>query len=70
MANTSKKNPNVPSDINRADDSKISWNIKNLSIIANLVKSKKSDLTKFKRLKLIMSKKSDLSKNQFCKGQF
>lgn len=67
MFNTNKKNQDIFSGITRIDDSRIDKNIKNLLIIANLTKFKKSDLTKSKKPKLIKSKKSDLSKFNFIK---
>ena len=52
LTNTKKKNQEVSSNIIRTNDSKIGISIKNLSTIANLAKSKKSDLIKSKKLKL------------------
>lgn len=44
-------------------DNSIDESIKNLSIIAQLTKSTKSNLAKFKKLDLTISKKSSLSKD-------
>ncbi len=62
-----KKNKDISSNTTGTNSGRIGRSIKNLSTIANLAKSKKSDLTKSKKPKLTKSKKSDLPKANFTK---
>ncbi len=59
QANGHKENQNTIAGASGTDDGGVGESIKNLSIVANLAKSKKSILTK--------SKKSDLPKANFAK---
>ena len=62
LANISKKNQDIPNNTVRTNNVRVDRNIKNLSTVTNLAKSKKLDLTK--------SKKSDLPKANFAKINF
>ena len=66
-----EKNQKVSSGITRTGSSKVSGNFENLSIVAELAKSKKLKLTnKSKKPKLTKSKKSDLTKANFLEMDF
>lgn len=65
QANENKKNQDISSDVGDNNCcSSIDRSIKNLLNVANLAKSKKSDLTKYKKTILTKSKKSDLAKSK------